>query len=134
MSNRKTHSNSRLSYHTIPPESVLEVAREILRQQRAGLNPTANTVGRVIGKPASSVTGRVGDIRNPKKGNGRVMVDDTLYQITELDSVIDRFTGKPNAVLYLVDVSLIEKVVADAAVKPASNAQQIEIPYEMPGM
>ena len=55
------------------------------------------------------------------------MVDGTLYQITELDSVIDPESGKPNAVLYLVAVSLIEKV-ADDIEKPAPNARQIELP------
>jgi len=78
-----THDNSIKSYRDLPPDSVLEVAREIIRLQCAGYEPTANVIGRMIGKPASSVTGRIGDIRHPEKGNGCVVVDGVLYRLFE---------------------------------------------------
>lgn len=74
------HKNSIKSYRELPPDSVLEVARELLRQQRAGLKPTANTIGRSINKPSSSVT----------------------YRLEKTGNTINPITNRPNAVWQLV--------------------------------
>lgn len=93
------HKNSIKSYRELPPDSVLEVARELLRQQRAGLKPTANTIGRSINKPSSSVTGRINNILD----NGQsVQVDGITYRLEKTGNTIDPITNRPNAVWQLV--------------------------------
>lgn len=96
---KRIAQNSRTAYRLLPADSVLEVAREILKQQRAGLKPTANTVGRAIGKPSSSVTGRINNILNE---GGKIQVDCVTYYLRKTGNVIDPITNRPNAVWNLV--------------------------------
>lgn len=93
------HRNSIEAYRQVTPGSVMEVAREILNQQRQGLAPTANTISRAIGKPSSSVTGRINNILD---ADGKIQVDGVTYHIEKHDNVIDPFTNRPNAVWKLV--------------------------------
>ena len=99
---KNVHENSLRSYAEIPPQSVLKVALEILWQQRSGAKPTANTIARSLGIPASSVTGRLNDILHPEKGAGLVKVGDVIYMLAEYPSVKDALTGRPNSVWMLI--------------------------------
>lgn len=96
---KRIAQNSRTAYRLLPPDCVLEVAREILKQQRAGAMPTANTVGRAIGKPSGSVTGRINNILD---AGGKIQVDGVTYHIRKTGNVIDPITKRPNAVWNLV--------------------------------
>ena len=116
------HANSRKAYRELPPDSVLEVAREIIRLQSAGYEPTANVIGRMIGKPASTVTGRIGDIRHPEKGNGCVVVDGVLYRLYESGNTKDPQTGRTNAVWQLIPET------PASPVRLPGNGVQIEMP------
>ena len=117
-----THANSLKSYRDLPPDSVMEVAREIIQLQCAGYEPTANVIGRMIGKPASSVTGRIGDIRHPEKGNGCVVVDGVLYRLFEAGNTINPVTKRPNAIWQLIPEQ------PAAPVKLPDNGVQIQMP------
>lgn len=110
------HRNSITSYRQLPPGSVMEVALAILAQQRDGLAPTANTIGRAIGKPAGSVTGRLDDIRNPKKGAGQIQINGIMYALHEYPAVKDPITGRANAVWKLEFAPAVQ--VAQITVTP----------------
>lgn len=120
------HRNSIDAYRQLPPRSVMQVALAILAQQRDGLAPTANTIGRAIGKPAGSVTGRLDDIRNPKKGAGQIQINGIMYALHECTAVKDPVSGRANAVWKLEFVPAVQ--VTPATTSPdAKTAVQMTL-------
>ena len=82
----------------------------------------STSTARKLDASSASVTGRIGDIRHPEKGNGCVVVDGVLYRLFEAGNTINPVTKRPNAIWQLIPEQ------PAAPVKLPDNGVQIQMP------